>query len=837
MRKTAKLAVAIALILGVTVLLSGTVMAQTSDALVRFVHALPGAGAVDVYVDAAPAVRSLAFGEATTYLRMPAGTQHIVTTQAGATTPLWEQDFAPTAGQAYTLIVSSTSPLTYAAFPDDLNALPLGSSRITAVHAIADAPAVDVVLADGRAVVAGLNYNQPYGTLDIPALSYELGVVPTGASVADALIAPMPFALNGGTSYALVAYGTAANPQALALSAPTNADAGASGYVRFAHGVPGGPAVDIYANDTLVVPALSEGAATDYIAVPEGDYAISLRAAGTSEPIADTSLSVGAEERITAAALLDGEAVIVQPFVDDTAAVDQLTAGFNVINGVLGASPVNLTLQGADGTTLTEAIAGGTEETAALAATEDSPTLIVNYGGSTSDDFALDTSVIYGGAYYTVLAVSAESGIELIEFPPVSLAQTVGSAPGTSLPTAVAVEPTAVVVEQPTAEPQIVEAVTPEPQVVQPTLPPATTAPSGPTARIILDPGANLQLRQYPDRDAFSLGLAPSGTVLAVNGRVGAPAFLPDVATPTLAPEATEYVDPVTLLGEDEDLVAADTWLNVDYITPDGGVINAWVNAQFLDLRDPRGLRQRLADLPTVPSNQAGEARDTAVTPPPLPENIVEAIVVGLDAGVNLQIRRTPDTSGESLALVPNDTALELLGVNETREWAYIRYVQPEGGIVRGWVSTRFLRYSFRDRSIDYDEMEQRELLNIIPDEQRGDMSSGAAGPVAPTQNPLRNVVVGTIALNEGANLHLRRNPNSNSESLVLMPNGTQLIVSGRTDTSEWVQVEFEGQVGWTSSQYLVYTFNGAPYELADIPVTATLDITATATPEGTPSS
>ena len=830
MRITAKLAVAIALIVGVTALLSGTVMAQTSDALVRFVHALPGAGAVDIYVNDAPAVRTLAFGEASAYLRVPAGTQRIVTTQAGATTPLWEQDFAPTAGQAYTLIVSSTNPLTYAAFPDDLNAMPLGSARITAIHAIADAPAVDVVLADGRAVVSGLNYNQPYGTLDIPALSYDLGVVPTGASVADALIAPTPFSLNSGTSYVIVAYGTAANPQALVLSAPTNAENATSGYVRFAHGVPGGPAVDVYANDTLIVSSLSEGMATDYIAVPEGDYALSLRSTGTSESIADASLSIGAQERITAAALLDGEAIVIQPFVDDTAAVDQLTAGYNVINGVLGASPVNLTLQAADGTALTEAIAGGTEETAALAATDASPMIMVNYGGSTSDDFALNTPVIYGGSYYTVLAVSGETGIELIEFPPVSLAQTIGSAPGGSL----AASAPAVVVEAPTAEPQVVEAATPESQVVQPTLAPSTAAPSGPTARIILDPGANLQLRQYPDRDAFSLGLAPSGTVLIVNGREGAPAYSPDVATPTLAPEATEFVDPVTLLEADADLVPAEVWLNIDYITPDGGVINAWVNAQFLDVRDERGRRQRLADLPTVPNNQPGEARDTAVTPPPLPENIVEAIVVGLDAGVNLQIRRTPDTSGESLALAPNDTVFELLGFNEAREWAFVRYVQPEGGIVRGWVSTRFVRYSFRDRSIDYDEMEMRELLNIIPDTQRGAMSSGAAGPVAPTQNPLLNVVVGTISLNEGANLHLRRNPNANSESIVLMPTGTQLIVNGRTDTAEWVQVEFEGQVGWTSSLYLSYTFNGAPYDLAEIPVTVTLGITPT--PEGTPS-
>jgi uncharacterized protein YraI len=34
------------------------------------------------------------------------------------------------------------------------------------------------------------------------------------------------------------------------------------------------------------------------------------------------------------------------------------------------------------------------------------------------------------------------------------------------------------------------------------------------------------------------------------------------------------------------------------------------------------------------------------------------------------------------------------------------------------------------------------------------------------------------------------------------------------------VQVEFEGQTGWTSSRYLVLTFNGASFNLEDVPVT-----------------
>jgi uncharacterized protein YraI len=390
------------------------------------------------------------------------------------------------------------------------------------------------------------------------------------------------------------------------------------------------------------------------------------------------------------------------------------------------------------------------------------------------------------------------------------------------------IEPTAAPAAAPTTDPNVVIAVTAAPEVVA-----ATPLPAGPTARIILDPGANLQLRQYPNRDAFSLGLAPSGAVLLVNGRQGPAEFnVPGVPTPTLDPLVTPIPDPASLLAEDEDLFPADTWLNVIYITPDSGQVEAWVNAAFLDVRDARGNLQRLADLPTIPENRPGEARNTALTPPPTNRDLVVATVFNLDQAANLQIRRTPNTAGESLALVPNGTALELIGVNETREWAFVRYNPPEGGEVTGWASTIFLEYSFRNQPQTLDELFERERTEVIPDDRRGGVGAGTAGPVAPTRDPLRNVVVGEVTLNTGANLHLRRNPNSNSESLALIPSETRVLVTGRTDTSEWVEVEFEGQTGWVSSLYLSLTFNDLPYELQEVPVTVfTILPTATATP------
>jgi uncharacterized protein YraI len=376
---------------------------------------------------------------------------------------------------------------------------------------------------------------------------------------------------------------------------------------------------------------------------------------------------------------------------------------------------------------------------------------------------------------------------------------------------------------------------------VQPTQAPAgqilptdvvpTTAP-GPTAQVLLDPGANLHLRQYPNTDALSLGLAPSGTALLVNGRAGAPELPPNV-TPT--PELTPFVDPVTLLEEGEDLVPAETWLNVSYATPDGGTITAWINALYVGLRDAQGRTMRLADLPTVPFNRAGQATNTAIQPPTAREFPVTVTIVGVDPGVNLHMRRIPSTGGESLALVPNGTVLDFVGITEELDWVLVRYTSPDGGVVRGWISADFATYQRSGQPTDFERLEILGELTILTGEERGGVEVAPSLNITPTATPLRNVIVGTVFnLNEGANLHLRRRANTAGESLALLPNDTQVLVNGQTTDDAglvWLQVSYEGQDGWVSSEYVLLTFNGRAYNLADVPL---IDLT-TPTPTETP--
>lgn len=814
-----------------------SVFAQADEESLRFVHVIPGVSAVDVYVDGQLTVTNLGYGEASSYIATPTGSQQITVRPSGLTTNLWSQTVQVNAGQPLTLIASTTNPLEFIAFEDDFSSISLGTTRFKAIHAISGGPAVDL-LAGEDTVGAGLNYGDFAGTFDVPADSYDLTIVPAGGSADDAIITAAPFSLISGTSQMLIVYGTGSTPDILMLTAPT-AGADDAGFVRLAHGIADGPTVDIYADDIVLAAGVDFGQVTEHLAVPAGSYTVELRAAGTSTVLIEGTLEVEAGTAQTAVAVLDDDTPTVAVFDDAIAGITPDTAFVSVINTISGDSSVTATLS--DGTVLAEDVAfGSASELVTLEPTAQTVNFTLTLDGQ-SADLSIPTVKLYGGVYYNVLALDGTSfSPPTLLFVPTALAQAVASAPGAER-MAIAelpdvdeleeieepVDEPETVVEEPVDEPELdteTEIVTaPEPEEPEQPAVVATPRPAGPTARILLDPGVNLQLREYPSSQARSLGLAPSGSTVGVNGRVGAPIDLDGDELPILDEDGQEieFVDPATLLEDDrDDLVREETWVNITYDTPDGGQIIAWTNALYLAINAPDGTQQRLADLPMIPQNRPGEAIDTAVTPPPIPEDSVTVRTVNLDPGVNVNIRRTPERTGEVLVRIPNNTATEFLGLGESGDWAFVRYTTSEGGIVSGWISTQYIIYEFRDREIDLDEMETRGLLEIVDEEAlRGSISAGVQPAVQPTRDPTRDAFVASVEIDADANLNLRRTPNVQGEVIERIPSGTQLIIDGRTEDAEWLRTEFEGQVGWISSGFVFVTFNGAAVELDEIPI------------------
>jgi hypothetical protein len=634
------------------------------------------------------------------------GTHTIIATLNTVTTSLWEQQISVSTGAALTLVASSTDPLGFQAFQDDLTPLTLGNSRLTAIHAIAGAPAVDVVLTDGRAVMPGLQYNQPYGTLDLASQVYNVAVVPEGETVANAVVPSTVLPLNSGTSYMAVAYGTASDASILLLSASTLPD-GAGGSIRFVHGIPGAAAVDLYVNDVLVAPLLSfDGLSSDFIALPEGAHTVSVRFGGESDDLVSDSVEIADGDLLTLIVAETDEGVGLQRFDDPVSSISKEEAILNIINTLSTDNVVSAALASAE--VLSDVEAGESDSAILVPSQETLSAAIISEGDIASFDL-LDT--IYGGVYYTVLAVEGTGGAETVLLKPISLAQGAASAPGDQIlnvetvaeetePAAVAAQPTVAPTVPAPAETQETDATaTPQMSDSLPTAVPPTA--NVPTAVVVLDPGANLHVRQYPSSTAFSLGLAPAGTVLEVVGRKGAPELGPE-ETPD--PEATPYVDPAWLLtSDDQDLNPAETWLFVIYRPAEGGEIAGWVNALYLDVSDSRGRQQRIALLPTVPENRVGEAQQTAgqqtPTSTPIALDTVLATVL-LDPGANLHLRRNASATAESLALIPSNAQVTVTGRTESGEWLRVTY---EGQ--QGWIAAQYVTLTFNGEPYESSEL------------------------------------------------------------------------------------------------------------------------------------
>lgn len=327
-----------------------------------------------------------------------------------------------------------------------------------------------------------------------------------------------------------------------------------------------------------------------------------------------------------------------------------------------------------------------------------------------------------------------------------------------------------------------------------------------PTARVVLDPGANLHLRQYPSVDAQSLGLAPSGADLIVLGRRGPaeagdePVDLSDMTT-----------DPAEGLAQQDDLSPADTWLYVAYPTPDGGVITAWVTALHLQVLDAAGEEQRLADLEMALQSQPGSAVGTSIRPP-RPTSRMTARTYNLNPGVHLNIRVANNASSEILGQVTGGIDLAFLGLGENEEWIFIQHLPSEGVLITGWASARYIQLYLDGDPIDIQTLKARApgfATTFTEAEARGSMVvAGGQAPAPPTRDPFLGSVVGEVQTNLGVALHLRQRPSVDAKSLDLIPAGERLILSGVTESGEWYRAAFADSIGWVFGQYIALSLN-----------------------------
>lgn len=802
--------------------LSGHVNAQTSGGKLRFLHALPGGNPVDVFVDNVLTARNLPFSSATRYINVPTG-EHSVLVQAtakGATpsgTALLTAKVTVTKEQVNQLIVvgGTAQKPEVNVYPQDLGPVPAGKTRVSALNAVRDAPPLDIRRADNNGFIEGLKYSEPYGEIDIAAVTLNLTVVPAGGDLTSALVAAQPLSMVSGTHNTLVAVGTldgAIKPSLLLLTAPTEGNAATDILVRFANLSDAEKPLDVYVDDVLTVPGLTFKGTTEHIALPATASKIDIRQTGDAPvitAIAGGTLSAGTTKAFTIVVSGEKDKLAVTSFPNDVSTLTATQTRLNLINTV--DKPGNLIIAGKPFiSAVTNAAPGKATEIQRgvykfeLALEGDTNVakgnLTVN-GGTLAD-------VIIGGAPGKLIVVLATTGINE---QPGSVSPT--TTPDEVVPVAVAAvgSPTAT-----SAIPVAPPAAT-QPPAVAPdvTATPRPVVLPGATGVVITNDGVNLKIREYPRADAKTLGLVPSGSSVKILGVKG-----PNSKTATPGVQGTKAKTP-TLVAT----ARADVWLFIEWET-DGGTISGWTIAQFLDITINGKLirRDNIVDvlaLKQIPDDQFGVIDSGAVTPVAPDDKRTIGTVTTLP-GTNAQLRRTPSFKGESLSLVPSGGIVYVLGkttvpvkgeVGEPKSptWFNVQF-DVEGSSVFGWMSADNLVLSIKYNGKPVDEKDVPVVSEIIPGSIRGN-----ATQVQPSTKPSTVAIV--VNMNAGANLQLRRDPNANAESLIRVPSGSEVDVVGRNGAGDWLQVRFGGITGWASANFLKVTKSGKLISIKELKI------------------
>lgn len=200
---------------------------QEDTARVRVIHASPDTPSVDVLVNDELALFSSArFGDVTDYAEVPANVYDVKVVPAGAgpDAAAIEADLNLFYGTDYTVVAVETFDSIRPLVLVDDNELPeAGQARVRFLHAVPDAPAVDIKVAGGPFLFQDLTFESVGDYVTVPMDNYTLEVRVAGS---DTVVLSVPnVAFLGGSTYTMLATGLLENGSLSTLLAEDNAQA------------------------------------------------------------------------------------------------------------------------------------------------------------------------------------------------------------------------------------------------------------------------------------------------------------------------------------------------------------------------------------------------------------------------------------------------------------------------------------------------------------------------------------------------------------------------------------------------------------------------------------
>jgi hypothetical protein len=172
----------------ISAVIAGATLASTAAAdnpQVRIFHGSPDAPNVDVFANGFPFVSDLGFESASSYQQFAAVPINfrVAAASAGPSAPVIEATLPLAAGTDYTVAAINTlSAIEPLVLVDD-NTVASGESRVRFVHASPNAPAVDIALAGGGAVLFNnIEFRGVGDYITLPAGTFDLEVRVAGTS-------------------------------------------------------------------------------------------------------------------------------------------------------------------------------------------------------------------------------------------------------------------------------------------------------------------------------------------------------------------------------------------------------------------------------------------------------------------------------------------------------------------------------------------------------------------------------------------------------------------------------------------------------------------------------
>ena len=189
------------------------------EAMIRVLHGAD-APAVDIWLNGAPGVTGLDFGQDSGYVALPSGEYQIQVVPAGASLeegPIVVDATVPFEAGSMTTIVA-TGSLDTGIVPQlvaDTSASAEDAADVRVGHMSWDAPAVDI-LAGGEVAVPGLEFPDVAGPLSLPGGAYDFDVAVAGT---DTIAIDIPeITLDNGVAYTVYAIGSLANESLTAVA-------------------------------------------------------------------------------------------------------------------------------------------------------------------------------------------------------------------------------------------------------------------------------------------------------------------------------------------------------------------------------------------------------------------------------------------------------------------------------------------------------------------------------------------------------------------------------------------------------------------------------------------